>query len=295
MNLRLLSATVVWACLAAAHGNTLQWFSDSLENNIDSTGQPMDTGFEFQLGVFAAGFEPSAANITTWLSHWNTADSTQYNTVQKRYAEVHIIEDNTTPFLPNAKAWVFGRRTSETGSEWILFRKGNWLWPEFDPDSIFPILFDWNAKDADIFVIGTIHSSGSPFLMKSASVRSYAQWQSAHLAGEPLNGPHDDPDLDGTPNLLEFTFGTSPTAANAPVATPVVLDENGHPIITIPRRIDHLANYLVEVSGNLVDWESGPAHTEILQNDATALVVRDLTPLSPSNPKRFIRLKVTLP
>lgn len=144
-------------------------------------------------------------------------------------------------------------------------------------------------------MIGEINSSGIPFLMKSAAVPiTWEEWQTAHLTGEPLDSPNDDPDADGTPNLLEFAFGTSPTAANAPVATPVTL-QDGHPVITIPRRLDHLANYLVEVSGNLVDWQSGPAHTEILQNDAAALRVRDLTPLSPSNPKRFIRLKVTLP
>jgi len=131
--------------------------------------------------------------------------------------------------------------------------------------------------------------------MKSSAVRSYAQWKTAHLTGEPLNGPHGDPDADGTPNLLEFAYGTTPTAANAPVATPVVLDGSGHPVITIPRRIDHLANYIVEVSGDLVVWLSGPSHTEILQNDSAALVVRDLTPVSPANPKRFMRLKVSLP
>jgi hypothetical protein len=128
---------------------------------------------------------------------------------------------------------------------------------------------------------------------RSSTVGSMANRPSHRRAAQ--RSPNDDPDNDGTPNLLEFAFGTSPTAANAPVATPVVLDENGHPVITIPRRLDHLANYLVEVSGNLVDWQSGPAHTEILQNDAAALRVRDLTPLSPSNPKRFIRFRASLP
>ncbi len=95
-------------------------------------------------------------------------------------------------------------------------------------------------------------------------------------------------------NLLEFVFGTAPKTANAPVATPVVL-QSGHAVITIPRRIDHLVNCTVEVSGNLVNWQSGPAHTEVLQNDAAALVVRDLTPVNAANPQRFIRLKATLP
>jgi hypothetical protein len=71
--------------------------------------------------------------------------------------------------------------------------------------------------------------------------------------------------------------------------------QSGHVVITVPRRLDRPATLTVEVSGNLVDWQSGPAHTEVLQDNEAALVVRDLTPLSPANPKRFIRLKAKLP
>ncbi len=137
--------------------------------------------------------------------------------------------------------------------------------------------------------------------MKSASVTnvappstSFAQWQTEFLDGEPLNKPADDPDKDGVSNLLEFVFGTAPKTANAPVATPVAL-QSGHAVITIPRRIDHLVTLTVEVSGNLVTWNSGPLHTAIVSDEVAALVVRDLTPLSPANPRRFIRLKASLP
>jgi hypothetical protein len=130
--------------------------------------------------------------------------------------------------------------------------------------------------------------------MKSAAVVTWQQWQASVLDGEALDGPDEDPDMDGTPNLLEFVFNTDPQEAGAPVATPVEL-QSGHAVITIPRVIGHRAQCTVEVSGNLVDWLSGPAHTEVMQNDQAALIVRDLTPLSPANPKRFIRLKVTLP
>jgi hypothetical protein len=289
----LLAAAISWACITAANANTLSWFCDPAGDKLDSNDQPMDAGYEFQLGVFDTGFEPDAANIASWLAHWNPADSAQYDPVQKRYAGVYEVEDNAAPFLSGAKAWVFGRRTGATGSEWILFRNSNWLWPdvfEINP----PDPFGWNAKNANEVVLGTIHSSGSPFLMQSAFVRSYAQWQAAELTGEPLNAAADDPDRDGRSNLLEFVFGTAPKTANAPVATPVVL-QSGHAVITIPRRIDHLVNCTVEVSGNLVNWQSGPAHTEVLQDAAAALVVRDRTPVNAANPQRFIRLKATLP
>lgn len=270
----------------------LLWLNDEYVNNLDASQAPMGGGFEFQLGVFMNGFQPTAANAASWSQFWNPAQTTSYNINFKRFSGQYQNINNPPPFVAGAKGWIFGRRDSPTGSDWILFRADDWLWPVLDQMNPFNIF--WNAKDANQVVLGTIHAGGSPFLMKSALVRSYAQWQPAELAGEPLNAPADDPDRDGMSNLLEFVFATAPKVINAPVATPVDL-QSGHIVITIPRRVDHLAECTVEVSGNLVDWQSGPAHTEILQNDAAALVVRDLTPLSPANPKRFIRLKARLP
>ncbi len=46
----------------------------------------------------------------------------------------------------------------------------------------------------------------------------------------------------------------------------------------------------VEVSSNLVDWLSGPAHTTVLEDNAEILTVRDNTPVEPGR-KRFIRAR----
>ncbi len=297
MNLRLLSATVAWACicLPIAAQVPILWYSPQNAVNQTSDGQPMDEHFTFELGVFEGSFVPTPENLHLWVTNWTAASSTPYFTINNSYSATHSVDDNDPPFSTDKPAYVWGKRELNGQREWILFRAAHWNWPYVPDFPSGPALSGWIADEATA-VIGQINSSGIPFLMKSAAVPiTWEEWKTAHLTGEPLNGPHDDPDRDGTPNLLEFAFGTTPTVANAPVATPVVLDENGHPVITIPRRIDHLANYLVEVSGNLVDWNSGLAHTEILQNDAAALRVRDLTPVSSVNPKRFIRLKVTLP
>ncbi len=262
----------------------------------------MDAGFTFELGVFAVSFTPTLENIHQWVANWSVAGSetnpasTSYEVSSKRYAAQHDADTNDAPFVNGKPTYVWGKRESAGGKEWILFRSTNWNWPFFDETQIgvpFPSLAPWVADQATA-VIGRINPSGSPFLMKSASVATWQQWQAAALDGEPLAGPNEDPDKDGTPNLLEFVFDTDPQQAAAPVTTPVTL-QSGHAVITIPRVIGHRANCTVEVSGNLVNWQSGPAHTEVLQNDQAALVVRDLTPLSPANPNRFIRLKVTLP
>ena len=121
-------------------------------------------------------------------------------------------------------------------------------------------------------------------------MRSFTQWQAQYLAGEPLAGPGDDPDGDRSTNLSEFIFGTPPMAAGPPTDTPVTLS-GGYVQITIPRRADRTAVLTVEVSGNLADWHSGPAATQIVDDEEAFLVVRDLTPIVPGHPRRFMRLK----
>ena len=113
-------------------------------------------------------------------------------------------------------------------------------------------------------------------------------------AGEPLDAPGDDPDLDGTNNLMEFIFGTPPKTPGPPVATPVAL-ASGSLQISIPRRSDHVADLTAEVSSDLALWQSGPAHTNVIDENPSSLIVRDLTPLDTAHPRRFIRLKASLP
>jgi hypothetical protein len=279
-------------CLPLAAQVAIPWNSTPGAINLDSAGQPMDGGFTFELGVFNGLFVPTSGNMKLWVANWTGAASTSYMVATSRFAEVHTADSNDEPFVAGKATYVWGRRENAGGKEWILFRATNWNWPTAFPPG--PTLAAWVANQATA-VVGEINASGSPFMMKSAATPfSWTEWQAANLSNEPLDGPLDDPEKDGTPNLLEFVFATTPTVSNPPTPTPVTL-QSGHTVITIPRRIDRLATLTIEVSGDLLNWQSGPAHTEILQDDATALVVRDLTLLSPANPKRFIRLKAKLP
>lgn len=270
------------------HAETIAWFSDADQSNLGASGVPMDAGFQFELGVFSGGFVPTSLNVGQWSVHWVVADSTTYNPTTRRFADQVMVANNNAPFLPGANAWIFGHRVTPTGTDRILLRALGWKWPA--PDPMNPIATEWNVKDAGVLVLGSVSGSGSPFLMKSAVERNFTQWQTEHLAGEPLNGPGDDPDKDGVSNLLEFVFGTQPKTAGASTATPMSLVD-GKLQVSIPRRIDHPAALTVQVSGDLTSWASGPGHTEIVADDVSSLVVRDLTPIDPANPKRFMRLK----
>ncbi len=278
--------------------DTIIWNSMPNAVNHTSTGAAMDGGFRFEIGVFSSPFIPSASNKADWAAHWTGHRRASYDASTKRFAGSFVASDNSTPFIEGANAYIWGFRGSAVSGEWILFRAPTWTW--LDANSFPPSFHEWKAADASP-VLGQIHPSGSPFFMKSAAVTnamppstSYSQWQADHLTGEPLNAPHQDPDHDGVSNLLEFVFGTPPRTAGAPVSTPVTL-ASGCLQISIPRRADHTAALTVEVSGNLADWFSGAAHTVVVSNSPAALIVRDLTPLDPANPRRFIRLRAVLP
>jgi hypothetical protein len=278
-------------------GETIAWFSDPNLTNLDSSDQPMDGGFVFELGVFTGGFTPNAGNVADWLDHWEAADSAIYNTVNRRFSGLHEVTPDSA-IATGAEAWVLGRRDGPSSSERILFRNANWVWPA--PNPLNPIPVDWSTGSADVVVLGEVEPSADPFLMQSASIIedppaiTWQEWQLEKLADETLDGPEDDPDLDGSSNLLEFVFGTEPLAANPPVATPLS-QIDGHLVLSIPRVLGHQATLVVEVSENLVHWGSGPEVTEVIANGGEALIVRDLTPLDQAGPLRFMRLRASLP
>ena len=280
-------------CLSSGvDARTISWFCLPNRVNLDSGGAAMDSSFTFQLGVFAAGFVPTVSNTAEWAGHWVSAQESSYNTLASSFTNSITVSGNTAPFTVGAKAYVWGRGN---GGEWILFSNTGWTWPSPDPMNPFPL--DWKASDANEVILGEMISSGTPFQMKSAAVLSYSSWRDTALAGEPLGGPNDDPDLDGCMNALEFVFGTPPLVSGPGAATPsslVEISSQRYLQISVPRLRDRLAIVTVEVSGDLVTWHSGTAHTVEVSNTANQLVVRDLTPSAPGSPRRYMRARVVV-
>lgn len=299
----LLVAMLVWLPSQPASAQVeIFWNSDLSAANKTSDGQSMDHGFRFELGVFAGSFVPTPSNTSNWAANWHKAGSAIYSDAEKRFVSSLDVTDNLSPFTAGKTAYIWGFRGGPTSGEWILFRAASWTWPN---GSTFPPGFvNWRAKDATA-ILGSVNGSGSPFLMRSAAVSgalppstSWEQWQEQFLGGEVLNGPDDDPDRDGMPNVLEFAMGTTPAKPGAIPAMPLDwLNVSGSDYlrITVPRRKDHLVDCTVQVSSDLVNWYQGPAHVQVMDDGLNGLVVRDLTPLSPSLPRRFMRVKTQLP
>lgn len=282
---------------------TINWFCDPLTTNLTSADLPMDGSFRFELGVFTSGFVPTSANTSQWAAHWAPAQRAVYSATNRFFTGQFTVSSNAAPFTVNAKAYIWGFSGSGASAEWILMRANFWNWPA--PNPINPFGVDWYVPDATEVIVGQVNTSGSPFLMRSAPITgsqlpttTWAQWTQEELSGQPLNGPLDDPDKDGVSNLMEFVFGKSPrNSDNGPLLMTSMFTLNSDQFlqVTLNRRSDHPATLVVEVSDNLVTWNSGPAHTTIIQDNPSALIVRDLTPWSPTHPSRFMRLKATLP
>lgn len=297
-------SALLLALAVPAAAAQIEFNSPSDQTNLTSSGAPMDGGFAFELGVFDGDFVPTMANIASWAANWRPAVHPDGSTARaayfpgaRRFSGLFLVQSNPAPWTVGKQGYVWGFKAGATASEWILFRAGDWLWPAVDPFNPVPLF--WEAPAATP-VIGQIDASGTPFLLRSAAVAqvspptNWQTWVATELAGEPLNGPQDDPDGDGVSNLLEYVFGLSPKVAGAPPQTPLEVVD-GFLQMTVPRRIDHVsAQVTVEVSSDLATWQSGPGHTVVVSDTPAALVVQDAVPFA-NSARRFMRLRAVLP
>lgn len=121
-------------------------------------------------------------------------------------------------------------------------------------------------------------------------------FSSAQLADPTISGLAADPNHDGITNLMAYAFELSPFTS-AVVQLPVAHITNGYLTITYTQLHNPLdITYAVEVSGDLVNWNSGAAYTTQLSVTPIdqlfdSVTVRDNVPASPG--PRFIRMRIT--
>lgn len=266
----------------SASAATIQWFCDPHSWNVDSAYAEMDTGYRFELGVFSAGFVPTAENKAEWAEHWHPAQRLVYHEGNRWFTGVHVVRENAAPFLANTPAWIWGFAGDPEAGEWILFRRSNWRWPRANP--LHPVPLQWNTAQADQVVAGSLRETDN-LLMRSATVAgvtpprtTWAQF----LAEEGL--------APGQEALIRFATGSErPEVA-------VRRDAEGRWEISVPRRADRFAPLLLEVSDNLLDWQPAEAaHFEIVRETPSGLVLRRPSSGSTNEAALFFRLAVSAP
>lgn len=104
-----------------------------------------------QLGGFTAGFDPTGANATDWLSHWVTGDTGYYDETGPEWSVNLALADNAD-FAVGQQLflWAFDNQGG-IGSSWALFSDSSWLMSAndgLDPNMYF---LGFNADTQAIF------------------------------------------------------------------------------------------------------------------------------------------------
>ncbi len=117
----------------------------------------------------------------------------------------------------------------------------------------------------------------------------YDVWAEQLPSGD--RGRDADPDGDGIRNLVEYALGLNPQSADV-AGLPVGAVEDGFLTLNVSKNAEALGiDYVVEVSGDLVNWESGAGFTTELENTDSVLRIRDNAEWTGAD-RRFIRLRV---
>ena len=105
-----------------------------------------------------------------------------------------------------------------------------------------------------------------------------------------------NPDHDAFANLIEYARGTSPLAADPPLAGELHSESDSEYLaLRVSRDAIHAGvSYSIQASGDLVNWTSTGLIT--LANTPLLLHVRDFIAWgTPGQGRRFMRLKITTP
>ncbi len=283
----------------AAHASKINWASSLNRTNLTSTGAVMDAAFRFELGVFKSGFVPTAANTDQWVANWVPAQRTSYNAGTRWFTSNFTVTNNVSPFTVGANGYVWGFGDGGTGGEWILFRATNWTWPAPNPDS--PVITSWTAKNASAVILGDVQNSGA-YHMRTDAVNNatgpavtWDEWRAVELAAATSpKGTSADLNANSVQDVFDYALqrGANPNPGSWMRWHEV--DGKRHLEVRIPRRRDRPASFVVEVSPDLKTWISGSTVTEVVEDSAAALVVRDKIPVGEGGDRRFLRVRTVV-
>jgi hypothetical protein len=155
----------------------------------------------------------------------------------------------------------------------------------------------------DVVARATFTNSRSAILragIPAPALVNYEQWRQQNITGGLPSMPHEDAEGDGISNAMEMALGLNPMVAdNLKLPAVGLIAGNGSSTdaltFTYRRRINqNTLNYIVEVSPNLISWQSAaPTATQLssrLVGDAMEEVVLRVPTLN--QPRYFVRLRV---
>lgn len=303
ISFRILIAGLVFAVLPAfpLEGGQVDWSSSAFSTHIQSDGTPLDATFIFELGAFADGFVPTAENTALWADYWRVAQRSTYNEANQLFAGSYVVETNASPFGTDAQGYIWGLSAAHPG-QWVLMTNPAWTWPAAGGANP-PVV--WTVRNSQIHILGEVDVTGDPFFLKMAGVDPTTpipwvtgqDWREARFtAAQIAEGSADwtaDPDGDGRTNLVEMGAGGDPLTADKAASLTVSVTSQNTLELTVTKVPNHLLDYFVEVSGDLVNWSHDPSDVDVVTDSASRLIVRDRTRLTGLQ-RRFIRLTLVV-
>ena len=288
-----------------ARAERIRWGSVPNQEHLTSKAQPLDSSWQFELGTFSKGFEPTQKNTADWSAHWIPIQRTRYNPSTRWFTALTTVTGLEPGIAAGDPVFVWGFGNVGDQNEWILFRSESWRWPKPNPSNPVPRV--WSARTAERVVLGSVHNTTSKLQIVFSNVQAsvpprttWVQWRESELVGKGPDGPMDDINQDGVPNIVEFILGKSPSdpvsLSKEPWLKPVISEIGGAARleIRVPRRPERPVQWDVAVSEDLGSWRSAEGEVEILEEGADAFVVRDRKHVSESGGRRFIKIQPRL-
>lgn len=300
-----LGVLVQYGFMFEARAERIRWGSVPNQEHLTSTGRPLDASWQFELGTFSKGFEPTQKNTADWAAHWIPIQRTRYNPTTRWFTALTTVTGLEPGIVPGDPVFVWGFGNVADQNEWILFRSESWRWPKPNPANPVPRV--WSARTAERVVLGSVHNTASKLQIVLSNVQAsspprttWSQWREAELTGKGADGPMDDINQDGVPNVVEFILGRSPSDPAQPAKEvwlkPVIREVGGagRLEIRVPRRTERPVQWDIAVSEDLAAWRSAEGEVEVLDDGSDAFVVRDRRHVSESGVRRFLRIQPRL-
>jgi hypothetical protein len=287
-----LAGLFLTGAVTLAEAGPVAWGSRAFLENKDSRENLWGPGFEMTLGVFAAGFTPTAGNVTQWAAHWHQLDKAEFDPEEYRFGG---LIDHPEPLPPThstqVHVWVRNHHDAKPGAEWLLLTHPEWQWPGTTAGTVARPVTTWIADEHSVTLLGTVGGDGA--VMATAAVGpasgSLAGWLELWFPdGGPNRLADADPDGDGMSNRLEYFLGTDPSRAGKPVA-PAIVTVAGGLRLSLDRNPAVPSLFAVETSTDLLTW-SAAAHSVIEERpDFIEIEVPK------SDDRSFFRIQLSLP
>ena len=125
----------------------------------------------------------------------------------------------------------------------------------------------------------------------------FSHFNAAELGNPAISGDLADGDRDGIPNVVEYALNLDPKAVDVNALPTAYVNAGGFPTLTYTAASSATdINYIVEISTDLVTWNSGPAYigpAQSVEGSASTTVTVSSANTVTAQPRQFMRLRVT--